>query len=538
MANITLRENIREIERLIEGGKYDDALVHCHQILESFPKHIDTYRLLAKTFIELKQTANSKMVFERILSVYPDDFISHLGLSYIAEEQSDINNSVMHMERAFEIQPSNTDIQEELKRLYKSRDGVEPNRIRLTRGALIRMYARSNLYSQAISEIQIALHEHPQRVDLELILAKMFMLSNQKIEAVEKCIQIVSEYPYCFEANKILSDTIADASEAQDVKIFKQRLVEIDPYFKYSSKDQPDVYSVPDVAVSLSQIEVKQGGMGESFDWNSLIEKYWLDNNEPPIEFYDDEEINWDEIIDKHFNLSKSLKDEIITPIISEEKESLNIQGIKETAVDDTDEIEKNPQDEIDTIKDIPDWIQKDDEGEKPVNVNGESSEKIEDDEYPGLADGSTPPNLENIQSEDKPLSVWIQETKDESGEIPIQPGEDSNQEIKSIAITEEAINDEDRSQYFEVVLKDAHDALLSGFPQRSLECYQKLIQENQLTEEVLDQLERDLAQFSGNMPLWLLLGDAYQKLGKSDQALEIYRKAERQFKNVTGENE
>ena len=73
------------------------------------------------------------------------------------------------MERAFEFQPSNQAIQDELKHLYGKRDGEEPQKIRLTRGALCRMYARGNQYRQAVAEIKSLLAESPDRADLEIV---------------------------------------------------------------------------------------------------------------------------------------------------------------------------------------------------------------------------------------------------------------------------------------------------------------------------------------------------------------------------------
>lgn len=544
MANITLREFVREIERYIDSGKYEEALIFCHHLLNNFPKCIDAYRLLAKIFLETKQSSNAELVFEKILQIYPDDFLSHLGLSVILEEKGDLNNSVVHMERAFEVQPSNTNIQDELKRLYKARDGVEPNRIRLTRGALIRMYARSNLFAQAISEIRIALHEHPQRIDLELILAKMLMLSNQKIEAVEQCIQIVSKLPYCFEANLILSNTLSEASEAHDIQIYRERLIEIDPYYKFTSIDQPDVYSVPDVAVSINQIDTKPGQSSGTLNWNSLIENYWLDTNVSSAELQDKEEINWDEIIEKHFNLDSVTPKEkdVVSNVIDDSQDLVNhdVSDIEEekTKQDLSETDKKN--DTMDKLsEDIPEWLQIDnDEMKSTENINEPLVEHFDIDEPSGVVDADIPANLGLDQEESKPPSIWIKDINAESTSPSIGLNETINQEENQISGIEEEKKDADQSQYYEALLKDAHNALLSGFPQRALECYQKLMAENQLIEAMSIQLDQDLKQFSGDTPLWIILGDALQKLGKSDQALEIYKRAERQFNISTGENE
>jgi len=49
------------------------------------------------------------------------------------------------------------------------------------------MYAKGELYQQAIAETQSALQAYPDRVDLKLLLAKLLVLSNNQTEAVEIC---------------------------------------------------------------------------------------------------------------------------------------------------------------------------------------------------------------------------------------------------------------------------------------------------------------------------------------------------------------
>lgn len=229
MTSVPLRAYIRTIDDLIEFHKLNEAILHGHHILKHYPKNIDTYRLLGKALLECEKHEAAEIIFKRILTVYPDDFISNLGLSYIFEIRGDLNQSVSHMELAFELQPANSSIQDELRRLYKQRDGIEPARVRLTRGALLKMYARSNLHQQAIAEARVALHERPDRIDFEIVLAKMLMVAKNTIEAVETCLRIISKIPYCFEANHILFQILPENLEKYDVAIFHNRLIEIDP---------------------------------------------------------------------------------------------------------------------------------------------------------------------------------------------------------------------------------------------------------------------------------------------------------------------
>jgi len=87
MAKISLRAYNREIEQLITRGQTDEAVAHCKYILKLFPKHIDTYRLLGKAYLESQHYADAADILQRILSVVPDDFVSQLGMSIVREDE-------------------------------------------------------------------------------------------------------------------------------------------------------------------------------------------------------------------------------------------------------------------------------------------------------------------------------------------------------------------------------------------------------------------------------------------------------------------
>ena len=250
---ISLKAYNQEIEQLIDNGLYDEAIAHCIHILSTYPKCIDTYRNLGKSLLELKKYPEALDVFSRVLSAIPEDFISHVGLSIIFEDQKNLDLAIWHMEQAFDVQPSNLTIQDELKRLFGLRDGEQPTKIRLTRGALVRMYARGELFQQANTEILSILEEDPRRIDLEVILARMHYLSGSIDEAASVCSQIISKIPFCFEANKILQQIHIDKKEYDAAAINKNRLVSLDPYYQFL----PDPFSeqeVPENKVVLEKL--------------------------------------------------------------------------------------------------------------------------------------------------------------------------------------------------------------------------------------------------------------------------------------------
>src|SRR5512134_3911807 len=208
MAKVSLRAYNQEIETMIDRNHLDEAIAHCRHILKSFPKHLDTYRLLGKAYLEYKRYPDAVDIFSRVLASEPNDFVSNVGMSIIRDEENKLDDAIWHMERAFETQPSNPAIQGELQRLYGRREGVQPPRIRMTRGALAHMYVQGELYPQAISEIRSVLKEDPGRVDMQVLLARAYYRSGLKNDAADVASSLLRTNPYCLDANRVLLEIL------------------------------------------------------------------------------------------------------------------------------------------------------------------------------------------------------------------------------------------------------------------------------------------------------------------------------------------
>jgi hypothetical protein len=109
------------------------------------------------------------------------------------------------MERAFELDPYNRAIQDELSELYAARDGYSRERIELNRAALARLYFRSAMYGKAAAELTRLLKKRPERLDLKILLADALFWDGGRSDVVEVCLGIVEEMPYCIKANAILA---------------------------------------------------------------------------------------------------------------------------------------------------------------------------------------------------------------------------------------------------------------------------------------------------------------------------------------------
>ncbi|PKN94451.1 MAG: hypothetical protein CVU44_05035 [Chloroflexi bacterium HGW-Chloroflexi-6] len=255
MSKVALRVYNREIEALVDQGHLDEAIAHCQHILKTYPKHLETYRTLGNAYLESRRYNDAVDIFQRVLTSVPDDFVSHLGMSIVYDEQKNLDQAIWHMERAYESNPSNGGVQAELRRLYGRRDGLEPPKIQLTRGALAKMYIRGAQYGQAIQEIKTVLQEDPNRLDLKVLVAQAYFRSGKKVEAIEACTEILKASPYCFDANRILVEVLPGTSLAANVETYKKRLQQLDPYIAMVTGSTFDVASVQDAAVTIEHLE-------------------------------------------------------------------------------------------------------------------------------------------------------------------------------------------------------------------------------------------------------------------------------------------
>jgi predicted Zn-dependent protease len=92
------------------------------------------------------------------------------------------------------------------------------------------MYARGNQIPQAIAEIRAMLTEDADRMDLLVLLARVYFRGGQKVEATETCTTLLKKYPYCLDANRIMVEILTDTSRNDSPQIYRHRVNALEPY--------------------------------------------------------------------------------------------------------------------------------------------------------------------------------------------------------------------------------------------------------------------------------------------------------------------
>lgn len=417
MSNITLREYHLFIDDLLERNAISEAIVHCTNILSSFPKSIKTYQQLGQALLEQKRYSDAAEVFLKVLSVYPDDFVAHAGLSVVHEENYELDKAIWHMEQAFETQPSNSAIQEEFRRLISRRDGTIPSKIRLTRGALIRMYAKGELYQQAIAESLSALQADKERNDIKLLLARMYMLTNADSLASEICVEILKDHPYCYEANRIMFELSSTGSDPEAYKpLYLQRLSELDPYYGFITTASENVDEIPTEKILLDQPEYlsREEDYSRSPEWADKIGIPWHDDSEDAVtnnaQTRPLDEASDDDMLSELLTPTPFIEEEV-SPIDSETPTAAALQEHPETA--------------------LPEWIAK--AGWVRANEDEQPTTSIEPDEESSI-DETHVEAEEPAQPADS-LPDWLQSIQTEGADSPQLFSSSEGEEIPEAVI-------------------------------------------------------------------------------------------------------
>lgn len=255
MPELTLHEYTQEIERMVERGSYDEAIAHCRHILEQYPKYIEPYRLLGQAAFDRDDLQVATDMFTRILSANPSDFVARAGLAVVYDKEGSLKDAVWQMERAFEIEPGNAAIQEELRKLYGRRDGVVPDKVPLTRGALARLYMNGELYTEAIAELRAMLALEPQRVDLQALLVQALWRDEQRLEASEMALKVLDQMPYCLDANLILGEIWMNGGREEDAEVHLKRALALDPEGRRAAELFGRLAPIPCRPVEIERLE-------------------------------------------------------------------------------------------------------------------------------------------------------------------------------------------------------------------------------------------------------------------------------------------
>ena len=418
MPDIRLQDYVAEIKELIRNVRLDEAIAHSQHILRHHPKFVEAYALLGESCLEKEMYREAIEFFQRTLGADPENLISRVGLGVIYDEQGAFPEAIWQLERAFELVPGNAEVRRELMRLYGQYDGIDKTRLKLTRGALGRLYSRNGLYERAIGEFRAVLRQDPELPDIRVALIEALWREGRQVEAVETCLDLLDDLPNCLKANLILGDTWLRGGDEESAQQRLSVARELDPENKVAQelfgKDSP----LPPEEVLIPELDV----MPDEFDV-------------APVGGFAAEVVVAEEEVEGAWETDEELPEWLRDVGVTAE------EPIEELAAE---EVLEAPPDESPPTEDMPEWLQEVMEEEGPLPAAEPLVADAEPQEEELAADEQEPEPLPEVESlwgpEEEPepagaetpeeeMPEWLQELVGEaealSGEEPAPEAEE-----------------------------------------------------------------------------------------------------------------
>ncbi len=236
MARVTLSKSLEEIRRCIEERRYEDGAAIARVLLGEHPDCVQARRILAEALWENGLADEAQAAFEAVLEFDPEDYVSYAGLGLIAEHRGSPDQAVVHLRRAAELAPNSEEVRDELIRLYQRAGQADSAKLKISRAALARIYARSELPSRALPEFQAVLHDEPDRIDVRLGLAEALWREGHAPEAKAEAETVHQYLPKCVKANLILAAALAAEGLAAHAQPFLDQASAVDPLGEYAQR--------------------------------------------------------------------------------------------------------------------------------------------------------------------------------------------------------------------------------------------------------------------------------------------------------------
>lgn len=236
MARAPLTDLLDRIRRSVEERRYDDGAAIARVVLAAYPKCIQASRMLAEALWENGMPDESRAAFEAVLERDPEDFVAYAGLGLIAEQSGTLDQAVSYLRRASELAPNSEEVRDELVRLYQRQGQADSGKLKISRAALARIYARSEMPSRAVVEYQAVLEEEPNRMDVRLGLAEVLWREGKPAEAKGQAETVLKYLPDSIKAQLILAAVARSEGREQHAQELLDQVVALDPLGEYAER--------------------------------------------------------------------------------------------------------------------------------------------------------------------------------------------------------------------------------------------------------------------------------------------------------------
>lgn len=228
MSPISLSAYMAQARSYLQNGRLGGAQEILDHLAAFYPRHIEIEGLRGELALAREDFSAVRQHLQRVVDMDPEQAAAHIALASLLQED-DVPAAIWHLERAQELDPGDQDIARELARLYTLRDGEEPKEMGLTRAMFARMLVEGREFGRAEGELRPILAQDPERVDLQILLARTLFFLGRSWEAAEICEKILATQPNSLPALIILGSLLHKNGLPEEAQPLLERARSLDP---------------------------------------------------------------------------------------------------------------------------------------------------------------------------------------------------------------------------------------------------------------------------------------------------------------------
>ncbi len=206
MSQINLYSYIEEIKQHFISGDYAQVVAHSRQILKTYPRYVEAYRLMGYALAEQKAFQEAENVLYRVLSIDISDFEAHRYLAEGFASTGQLEKAIWHIEHAFEIDPNHLEVTKLREQYYRRATVPAPVVNGMSLASVARLYVKGGIYDQAIEELNRMLAHNPDRLDWRTLLAVAYWREGKNTEALKLGESILEKLPNNYYARMVMGD--------------------------------------------------------------------------------------------------------------------------------------------------------------------------------------------------------------------------------------------------------------------------------------------------------------------------------------------
>lgn len=227
-----------KLRDFLQWGEQALALDHCElaeeiarYLLKQAPNNLRARVLLGRVYLKSGKSEQAEEQLLQALDIDPESADILTTFAELLEVQGRDEERLAIIRRAFECDPTRTDVRQGLLALRRESESSSNGNGLLTRAGLARVHLRNGLLEHAIAEFSYVIEDVRADWSARVALMEAFWLNGDRQSASKLADEVVREHPNCLKAILLSADVRAHMGLIDQARQLLERARQVDPDF-------------------------------------------------------------------------------------------------------------------------------------------------------------------------------------------------------------------------------------------------------------------------------------------------------------------